>query len=176
MLTTIIVEKAWQSPDGATPDGVVYFNLSQPITDPVEVPAVTIPSQLVSGAIAQPLVANDSEGAAPVTLYRVTEDVDGATQYSYYVSIPAAPDGSRSVSDAIVVRGEPGLISATAAFTSDDVGSYLFSPSAFVVGTQITAVIDAHTITTSNAALETAASMTVLIGAQVQLASLDQTT
>lgn len=175
-LTTIMVLRDWTGSDGSTPNGDVEFTLTAAMTNEdtgESVPQTKVPAELVNGAIAQSLVANDQ--TVPATLYEVVENISGATVRSYYISVPSEPPGSRQLSDAVTTQGDLTLESDSGDFTDDDIGSYLFAPGIFATGTQILTVVDSENVTVSTGALTTGTGGSVLVGAQVQLASLDTT-
>lgn len=70
---------------------------------------------------------------------------------------------SRSVSDA-VTNSTTTVTSATAAFTSNDVGRFITTSADFAAGTYIMSVTNATTIILNQAALTTGASKTIVIG------------
>lgn len=176
-LVSIVVTQEYGSPDGYdSPTGGVEFQLTEAIVSPGYVSPITVPAPLSLGGIAQELVANDLDSAGqPIspetTQYQVRENILGSAEQDYYVTVPARPPGSRSVSDAITAEGLRTLVSATAAFTVDDRGAYVFVPG-FPVGTQIQTVVDAHTVTLTQAATATATGVALLIGASVALSAL----
>lgn len=177
-VVSIVVTGVWGEPDGTdTPTGQVTFGLTEAIQSPSFVAAKTVRSVPVLGAIAQELVANDADSLGDplfpaTTQYRVVETILGAPEQDYFVTVPAVPPGSRSVSDGTVVLGTQTLVSDAADFTDDDLLAYVLLPQ-FPVGTQIIDVIDDHTVQlTGGAASATAGGVTVLIGASVDLASL----
>lgn len=171
--TLIVVTADFRAPGGEVPTGEVLFDLSVPVVDGSEsFPAGRTQAGLdLNGQIAQPLVANDSVGLVPSSSYWVTERIVGAAENGYYALVPAAPAGSRSVSDAVAAQGQRTISSATAAFTSNDIGAYVFSLP-FAVPTQIVSVTSSTVAVLSTAALSTGTGLGLLIGASVDLSSL----
>lgn len=179
-IPSIVVQKTWGDPDSTTPaSGTVRFDLTgQLIVGGEAISLMPAIAKLVEGAINQPLTPTygiDGQETSPA-LYWVAEAIQGAPVRRYAVQVPAAPEGSRSVSDGSTVVGTQVITSASAAFTSDDEGLVLWSP-AFPVGVTIMEVLDDHTAQLSGAALTThAGDVELLIGAQVDLTSLDPIT
>ena len=171
-LVPIIVWDDWSAPDGSQPDGSVEFQLDQELRDALSVAPSLVTTTLVAGRAAVPLYANDSPGATPAnTQYRYTQNIIGAPSISWWITVPSAPTGSRSVSDAVVSVGSTALTSATAAFTSADVGKYVASP-LLPIGTTIASVTNSTTVVLSAAATANGSAQSLLVGASVQLSSL----
>lgn len=125
-----------------------------------------------NGAIAVQVYATDDADAEPADRqYFVREHITGAPGRSYYVTVPAAPAGSRTVADAVVtVAGATVLTSATAAFTGADVGKYVTAPPLDEL-TTIASVTNGTTVVLSRPALEAGTGIPLIIGAQQKLAS-----
>lgn len=176
----IVVQKTWGDPNSTTPAaGTVRFDLmtGQLLVDGEAISPQPAIAKLVNAAVNQPLtptygITGQETGPG---LYAVAESIQGAPVRHYVIQVPAAPEGSRSVSDGITEQGDVDVVSATADFTDDDVGLVLWSP-AFPVGVTVMAVADAHHATLSQAALADATGAQLLIGAQVELTSLDPVT
>lgn len=179
-LVPIIVTGDWLQPDNSeTPLGDVSFLLTEEIQSPQVCSARLIPAGISFGALAQQLYANDldSDGdpIAPArTMYRVTERVDGAAEVDYFITVPAVPPGSRTVTDAAVTEGVQTVSSLTASFTDDDVGAYVLLGNGSVVppGTRITAVVSASVAQLSRTPQVDASGLTLMIGASADLAAL----
>jgi hypothetical protein len=171
----IVVTKDWVDPDSTVPaSGTVRFDLTgQLIIDGTAVTPRPAIAQLVAGTIAQPLTPTD-DGDSPA-LYWVTEDIQGSPTVRYAVQVPSAPPGSRAVSDGVTVQGDTTVTSATAAWTGGDVGKVVWSP-AFPVGTTVASVTNGTTAVLSAPATLAATGVHLLIGAQVDLTSLDPIT
>lgn len=177
-LVPIIVTEDWSGPDNTSPTGIVDFDLSAAITAPGYVSPNTVQSNLVNGAVAQELVANDFDSGGgvvtPMTQYRVTEGILGAPEQEYYIIVPAAPPGSRSVDDGVIAVGSQILFSETADFTDDDERAYVLLEG-FPPGTQIESVTDStHAVLTTGSTM-VATGVGVLIRASVTLQSLRPT-
>lgn len=71
--------------------------------------------------------------------------------------------GAKTVSDGVITKNQPKLVSATAAFTTDDVGSRVTGPG-IASGSRIQAYTNATTVTMSAPATATASSAKVTIG------------
>jgi hypothetical protein len=179
-LVPIVVTELWGDPAELDyPTGEVVFNLLANILSPSVVTAKTIRSPLLLGAIAQQLIANDfdSTGAPLVpstTQYQVVERLDGSPEQMYYVTVPAAPPDSRTISDGVVVLNSRLLVSETAAFTDLDENAYVLL-NGFPVGTQISEVIDGGSVLLSSSAPASATGVDVLIGASVSLSAIRPT-
>lgn len=178
MSTTIVVLGLWTPPGGAVPpDGEITFQLDQDLIDLATgetIFAQTIPSPLVLGAIAQPLVANDAGVSPTNSQYRVDENLLGAPEQSYYATVPAVPPGSRSITDGAMTVGSQILESATANFTSADVGAFLFAPF-LPIAVTVQSVIDSAHASLTSAPSENLSSLPVLIGASVLLSAIRPT-
>jgi hypothetical protein len=176
-LVSIVVTEDWTEPDGTdTPTGMVEFNLLENILSPGYCTAKTVRASLANGVIAQQLIANDfdSSGAPLVpstTQYQVVERILGSPEQMYYVTVPASPPGSRTISDGEVTEGLTTLTSETAAFTDADALAYLLLPG-FPVGTQIANVVSATEVNLFSGATASASGLQVLIGASVALSAI----
>lgn len=176
VLVPIIVVEDWTRPDGTTPTGMVVFNLLENILSPGYVSANTVESELSFGQIAQQLYANDFDSTGtPInpstTMYKVEEDIGGAPAQDYYITVPAAPPGSRRITDGVLTQGSMILTSETASFTQDDVRAYVVLPG-FPPGTQIATVTSSTTCTFGSTSPLSATDLSVLIGASATLGSL----
>lgn len=177
MLWRTVVLGDWTTPGEEVPLGSVEFYLQPALTDLSS--GVTVPSrpevaELSNGAVVQSLVANNAPGSElepTTTQYLVTERVLGAPDESYWISVPAQPAGSRTVTDAVLVQGSSIVTSATAAFSSGDVGSYVFTPGV-PTPAQILSVISSTGATLSESASMGISGQTLVVGASVELASL----
>lgn len=174
-LVPIIVTENWARPDGTIPTGLVTFNLLEALTAPDYVTPNTIKAPLYLGAIAQQLDALDvdsmSDPITPLTQYAVVENILGADTQDYFITVPAIPPGSRSVTDGVLGGGTQLLVSATAAFTIDDLNAYVLLPQ-FPPGTQIIGVISGTTVKLSTSSPVSASGVAVMIGASVTLQEL----
>lgn len=181
-LVYIVVTEDWSEPDGTdTPTGDVEFCLTAMLTSPGYVSPKLVQSFLSQGQIAQQLVATDFDSAGaplvPSTVqYRVVERVLGSAEQSYYITVPAAPPGSRSVTDGVVVASSQLVTSASADFTDDDENAYLFFVGGqFPVGVQITEVVDDHTVQLNRSPGVSATGVHFIIGASASLSGLRPT-
>jgi hypothetical protein len=175
-LVPIIVTESWVGPDGDAPNGSVSLQLTDGITSPAYVAATRLVAALSNGAIAQQVYAvdADSSGAPLVPVgaqYRVVESIEGAADVVYFVTVPAAPPGSRQVSDAVATANSATVNSATAGFTNADVGAYV-NIAGFPAGTQIQTVHNATSVDLSGAAATAGSGLSLLIGASVALSAL----
>lgn len=177
----IVVQKTWGDPNSTTPAaGSVRFDLmtGQVLVDGEAISPQPAIAKLVAAAINQPLTPTygiTGQATSP-GLYAVAESIQGAPVRRYVIQVPAAPEGSRGVSDGVTVQGSATLSSASADFDADDdEGLVLWSP-VFPVGVTIMEVIDASTARLSQPALLSATGQELLIGAQVDLTSLDPAT
>lgn len=178
LLVPIVVMKQFVGADGTPSTGSVTFTLTRNLLDPVDgetVPAVPVKALLdVTGVAAQQLWANDVTGLEPPnTQYQVVEEVSGG-QRSYFVTVPHAPPGSRTVTDGAVTQGSALLSSATAAWTSADVGKYLAVPGV-TPGVKVLRVTSGTAATMTTAATATGTGLSVVIGAEVSLTTLEPT-
>lgn len=178
-IPVIVVQKTYGDPNATPPaSGSVRFDLTgQVLVDGEAISPMPAIAKLAAAAINQPLTPTHGitgQSTSPA-LYWVAENIQGAPIRRYAIQVPAAPDGSRSVSDGIAAQGTDNVVSASAAFTSDDEGKVLWSP-AFPVGVTIMEVIDASTAQLSQPALLSDTGLELLIGAQVELTSLDPIT
>lgn len=170
----IVVTDYWPGV-GETPTGSVQFDLTEAVSvGDDEWAAAQIESELVNGEIAAPLLANDTPGISRGdTFWWVTERIiNAASRDGYYVRVPSAPVGSRSVADAAMTSGTSILTSATAAFTGGDLLAYVDTGGLTPIGTRIIMYINSTTVQLSNSAIATATGQPLLIGASVSLASL----
>lgn len=162
--------------NGRTPAGQVMFGLTGEMTDttakthtPAGPVMVTVPA---SGSIAVQVPANDDTTTTPGgRQYFVRERLAGATERSYYVTVPHLPSGARAVTDGVLTAGSPTLISATAAFVAGDVGAYVTGPGIPPL-TTILAILSATTATLSASATISGSAVAVLIRASVDLSIL----
>lgn len=172
MLISIIVTGTYGQSSGSTPDGTLTFDLPYTLVDVTDSENV-VPAQQIAvlngGLLVYPLVANDSPNLLRPSQYWVTESVGGSPLSQYWVTVPAAPPGSRSVGDGVAVGKTLG--SAAATFTNADIGQFVFCP-AFPLGSFIQAVVDAHTVTMSESATQSASAQFVLIGASVDISAI----
>lgn len=177
LLVPIVVTSTYPSPGGGIAWGQVTFTLLETIVDPTDratVPGGALPPVFLdeNGSIAQQLYANDVEGLTPeTTQYQVTERISGGTARSYFVTVPAVPPGSRTVSDGVLVAATAQLVSATADFTDADIGAYVLLDG-FSCGTKILSITSSTEATLSTSARAAATGVSVLIGASVDLAQL----
>jgi hypothetical protein len=174
----IVVVALWGEPGDTTswPTGEVTFDLTEDIQQPEAIVAKTVRCVPAFGTFAQQLAANDKDSTGEslfpaTTQYRVTENLLGAPEQDYYITVPAVPPGSRSVSDGVTTEGMQTLTSASADFTDDDLNAYVLLPQ-FPAGTQISVVLSSSAVTLSTAASASATGVEVLIGASVSLQSL----
>jgi hypothetical protein len=179
VVPVIVVQKTWGDPNATPPaSGTVRFDLTgQLIVGGEAISPQPAIAKLVAAAINQPLTPTygiEGQETTPA-LYQVAEAIQGAPVRRYAIQVPAAPPGSRSVADGVAVQGEATVTSATADFTDDDLGLVLWSP-AFPVGATILDVGSSTSATLSAAALVSATDQELLIGAQVELTSLDPIT
>lgn len=174
-LVPIIVTQDWSRPDDTTPTGVVTFQLLAAITAPGYVTPNVIKAPLYLGAIAQELVALDVDSGdgpiTPLTQYSVNENVLGADAQDYFITVPAVPPGSRTITDGILVKSTQILISADAHFTDDDLNAYVLLEG-YPPGTQIIEVIDGATVKLATSSPLDDTDVTVMIGASVTLQEL----
>jgi hypothetical protein len=176
-LVPIIITEAWVEPDGTdTPTGRVAFQLTDEIVSPSYLTAKAVVAELSGGAIAQQVTATDRDATGvalvPATVqYRVVESIDGAPDVVYFITVPAAPSGSRKVADAVATLGSINVTSATAAFTQADVNAYVVLPG-FPPGTQIQVVHSATSADLSAAAAAAGSGLSLLIGASVTLSAI----
>lgn len=175
----IVVVADWGEPGGDSPTGTVTFFLTEPITAPSAVGCRPVPVELSDGALAQQLYANDKDSAGnplvpPVTMYRVAVALDGAPEDEWFALIPAAPPGSRAVTDAVATQASNLITSATADFTSGDLGAYVLvdNGTTVAVGAQITEIVSASVAKLSGSATASTTNSALLIGASVELATL----
>jgi hypothetical protein len=173
--TTIVVVADYATPDEQAPTGTIIFDLTGTLSDVADGESIA-PRQVMAdldanGRLAQPIVANTSPGLVPTSYYWISERIVGAPELAYSARVPAAPAGSRTVTDAQATVGLPLLTSTAAAFGSGDVGAYVNCP-AFPIPTQIVAVTDASHAVLSTSADESGILLTALIGASIDLAAL----
>lgn len=178
-LVPIYVVQSYLRPDGTSPTGRVTFDLLKAIEAPEYVSPTRELAVVSEALVVQQLYALDADSAGdpltPSTLqYRVVEEMLGADPQEFYVTVPAAPPGSRSVADAVVTQGSQLLTSATAAFTEDDEDAYVLVGNGGLVppGAQISDVVDSTTVQLSRAATAAATGASLLVGASVSLAEL----
>jgi hypothetical protein len=176
-LVPIIITEDWTRPDGTTPTGRVRFDLLEPITSPQYVSPNTIDTALTFGAIAQQLDANDFDSLGdPIvpstTQYEVSIDIDGAPLRQFFITVPAVPPGSRTITDGVLTAASQTLTSLTADFTADDLLSYVLLPN-YPPGTQIIDVISGTAVALSSQSPVNATNVKVMIGAQATLSELD---
>lgn len=179
-LVPIVVTDDLGQPDGAEPpQGTVQFVLTESIVSPQPCAAKVVGCTRVAGAIAQQLVANDkdSTGAAlspATTMYRVVDNTDGAAEEDFFITVPAVPPGSRSVSDGVLEQGSNVLTSATADFTDADLGAYVLVNNGTVLlpGVQIQTVVSSSEVTLTASASANLTGLTVMVGASVSLSEL----
>jgi hypothetical protein len=173
-LIPIIVTGSWPTPGANTPSGAVTFTLTAPLTGSGEiVPVIPIIATLdATGEIAQQLYATDvDELTPPNAQYQVDEQVGGGTTRTYFITVPHEPPGSRSVDDGVLSAGSAVLSSMTATFSATDVGRYVYVVG-LPAGITIRSVTNANEVTLSTTAPRTAEGVSVLIGAQADLAEL----
>jgi len=172
----IVVFASFAPPDPSlVATGQAEFNLTSTLRDTVNgrvIEAKTVLAQLdQNGNLAQLLEPNTFTGAEPPnTQYFVTLTLDGSPLNETYLTVPSAPPGSRLIGDGFVTGGSPTLQSATASFTSNDVGLYVWG-AGLPPYTTILAVVDSSHATLSTNANANAGPASVLIGAQVSLLS-----
>lgn len=178
-LVPIVVTEQIGTPAGTSPTGSVQFLLTEEIVAPQECSAIVVGADYVNGLLAQQLVANDLDSSGdPIspatTMYGVKQEISGAAPREYFITVPAVPPGSRSVSDVVTVNGTSQITSATADFSVDDVGAYILLNNGLVVppGTQIYSFIDSHTVTLTQTPTASLTGVEILIGASVSLGSL----
>ncbi len=180
LLVPIIVTDAILEPSGAgSPTGRVQFQLTEEITGPEQCAAKLVEADYVGGVLAQQLYANDFDNTgSPIspstTMYYVAQDVDGAAAQTFFITVPATPPGSRSVEDAVVEQGSALLTSATAAFTSDDVGKFVLvgNGSVFSPGTQILGITSSTVAQLDRSASSSGTGVSLMIGASASLSEL----
>lgn len=179
-LVPIIVTDDIGQPDGSeAPTGTVQFQLTEGIISPQGCAAKVIGAPRVNGALAQQLVANDFDSTgAPLspatTMYRVVDDVGGAAEVDYFITVPAQPPGSRTVSDGVMAAASNLLSSATAAFTDNDLGAYVLveNGAAVVPGATITAVLSGTEVQLSQTCPAGGSGLSVMVGASASLSEL----
>lgn len=168
-IAEVVVVGSWPAPDGTTRAGEVRLSLSGDIRDAASGVVIPATQQQVyldeNGDIAVQVYATDAGEA-----YWVEERIVGATPRSYSLSVPAAPSGSRAVSDAVTVIGVAALSSVAAVFTVDDVDAWVTGPGLAPL-TQILAVIDGSHVTLTQPAAATLSGAHAVIGASVDLAA-----
>jgi hypothetical protein len=177
VLYRTVVLGMWANSDDSDTTGSVTFLLAPELVDLTggeTVPSKPVIAGLLAGVLVQDLVANDAPGSELSTTtsqYFVTEEVTGSPSASYWISVPSEPPGSRTVADAVVVNGSNLVTSATAAFTSGDVGAYVFTPE-IPTPARILAVVNSTTAQLSQSAVASGSAQTLVVGASATLASL----
>lgn len=175
MIPRIVLTGLWTGPNGPARAGRVEVSLTGAMTDAAggEVVATfTAVARVRRGETALQVPANDAEGVEPADRrYFVQEQLAGSAPRSYYVTVPAAPEGSRPVADGRFDEGGSALSSATAEFDGGDVGRYVTADGLAEL-TTVVEVLDGQTARISPPALEARVDAAVLIGAQAALADL----
>lgn len=170
-ITTLTAVGRWVDADLIANTGYCTFNLVEPLTDPVS-SLIIQPKEIMvwldgTGAVAQSLlVALGDDG----TDYYIRQSIVGAPPQFGKVTLNQSMAG-RVVSDAVLVEGSNVITSATAAFTSDDVGAYLGSLLLPPL-TQIASITNGTTVATTGNATTTASGVTLLIDAAFQIADV----
>lgn len=179
-LVPIIVTDTVLQPDGsAPPTGTVQFQLTEEITGPQECAAKVVGANYSTGLLAQQLYANDLDStgdpiAPATTMYRVQQDTDGAAPAEFFITVPAVPPGSRSVSDVVTEAGQQIISSATANFTDADLNAYVLLGNGSVVppGTWIVEVISSTEVQLSQSPSAALTGVTIMVGASASLSEL----
>lgn len=179
LVPIVVTEDGWLRPDGTSPTGTVRFDLLENITSPGYVSAYTEIATLDNGSIVQQLFATDADSdgdpiVPSTTQYKVVEDILGAPEQEYYITVPAVPPGSRTIADAVIVQGTQTVNSASANFTDDDENAYVLLEG-FPPGTQINEVISSTEVQLTTSPPISATGVTMMIGASASLQELRPT-
>lgn len=174
-ITEVVLTGVWTSPDRDVLAGDVLLSLTgglRDATDGLVVPAESFHVYLdENGAIAVQVYATDDPDCEPSgRQYYVRERIIGASERSYYLDVPRAPEGSRTVLDAVTISGSLVVTSATAVFVNGDVGKYVTSPQLPAL-TKIASRTNATTVVLSAQALTSASGIQLVIGASQGLAA-----
>ena len=172
--TPIILTGSFLNPEGLPAAGSVVASLTEAIANGGQSIGQLVRFAYLdeNGNLALAVVSNLDAGTSPAgSQWYCTVDLVGSPRTAGYVSVPAAPVGSRSVTDAVTMQNSVVLTSATASFVSGDVGKYV-ACEGIIPLTTIAAINSSTSVNLSLPATASGTGLTLLIGAQADLFTL----